>query len=210
MRKLVFVVSVALLAGAAQAQDACRADAEKLCAGIPQGGGRVFACLRAHQEKLSPPCKQRIGAISKKLTEVGRACGDDVAQFCPDTQAGGGRLLRCLEANAAKISEPCQRTLALVEERTAAFKKACGPDAGKFCEGVPKGKGRILACLKSRQADLAPACQKLMEPVFAMPAAVPAVPPQPAGAPAAAPIPAAAPALAPAAPPAMPAPPAKP
>jgi len=31
-------------------------------------------------------------------------------------------------------------------------------DAAKLCKGVPHREGRILMCLKNRQADLGPAC----------------------------------------------------
>jgi len=31
-------------------------------------------------------------------------------------------------------------------------------DVEKFCKGVKPGAGRILSCLKGREADLAPAC----------------------------------------------------
>jgi hypothetical protein len=36
---------------------ACKADAEKFCKGIPQGKGRVASCLKSHEAELSEPCK---------------------------------------------------------------------------------------------------------------------------------------------------------
>jgi hypothetical protein len=36
----------------------CTDDAQKLCAGVPSGGGRILACLKAHKEQLSTQCKQ--------------------------------------------------------------------------------------------------------------------------------------------------------
>ena len=41
-----------------KAADACREDAEKFCAGIEPGGGRVAMCLEQNFESLSPGCKQ--------------------------------------------------------------------------------------------------------------------------------------------------------
>jgi hypothetical protein len=40
--------------------------------------------------------------------------------------------------------------------------EAGGGAIRKFCKGITQGQGRILACLKSRQADLSPACQTVM------------------------------------------------
>jgi hypothetical protein len=37
-------------------------------------------------------------------------------------------------------------------------KEECKADAQKFCKGIRPGQGRILACLKSHQSELAPAC----------------------------------------------------
>jgi hypothetical protein len=39
----------------------CAADAQKLCAGVPSGGGRIVACLREHKDALSNQCKQAAG-----------------------------------------------------------------------------------------------------------------------------------------------------
>jgi hypothetical protein len=36
----------------------CAEDAQKLCAGVPSGGGRILACLKAHKNELSDRCKQ--------------------------------------------------------------------------------------------------------------------------------------------------------
>jgi hypothetical protein len=37
---------------------ACAADAQKLCAGVQPGGGRILACLKEHKDALSDQCKQ--------------------------------------------------------------------------------------------------------------------------------------------------------
>ena len=36
---------------------------------------------------------------------------------------------------------------------------ACRDDAKKFCASVQPGGGRVLGCLKDKQAELSPACQ---------------------------------------------------
>ena len=44
---------------------ACRADAEKLCAGIEHGGGRILNCLAAQKEKLSDDCRKSVESRGK-------------------------------------------------------------------------------------------------------------------------------------------------
>jgi hypothetical protein len=40
---------------------ACADDAQKLCAGVQPGGGRIVACLKEHKDSLSDRCKQAAG-----------------------------------------------------------------------------------------------------------------------------------------------------
>jgi hypothetical protein len=35
----------------------CSGDFHKLCSGVPLGGGRAAACLRAHASELTPACR---------------------------------------------------------------------------------------------------------------------------------------------------------
>lgn len=40
--------------------EACRADVQKLCAGIEPGEGRIGACMKEHKSELSRPCKKEL------------------------------------------------------------------------------------------------------------------------------------------------------
>jgi Cysteine rich repeat len=51
---------------------------------------------------------------------------------------------------------------ALAQELTAAQRNACSSDFGKFCKGTVPGGGRIIACLGQHNAQLTPACQKVL------------------------------------------------
>ena len=44
--------------------------------------------------------------------EMREACGADYKAFCADVQPGGGRIVACLEQNAAKLSASCQKEIA--------------------------------------------------------------------------------------------------
>ncbi len=42
---------------------ACAGDAKQLCAGVQSGGGRILECLNAHNEALSPGCRQILASV---------------------------------------------------------------------------------------------------------------------------------------------------
>jgi len=44
----------------AKVREACRPDVERLCKDIKPGGGRIRACLKAHETELSDGCKAAI------------------------------------------------------------------------------------------------------------------------------------------------------
>ena len=77
MRRLtqVLIVTAATAAqlGLVHAQSAvdiltagCADDAQKLCAGVQTGGGRIIACLKQHKDSLSAKCKQAAAQVSSQ------------------------------------------------------------------------------------------------------------------------------------------------
>ena len=48
----------------------CAADAQKLCAGVQPGGGRIMACLKEHKDALSDQCKQ---AATQAVGSIGNS-----------------------------------------------------------------------------------------------------------------------------------------
>ena len=49
---------------------ACASDVQKLCPGVPSGGGRILACLKQHKDEVSDGCKRAI------LSAMGKSSGD--------------------------------------------------------------------------------------------------------------------------------------
>jgi Cysteine rich repeat len=90
---LVLVVSVAVATpwSLAPAQTAvqiltagCAQDAQKFCANVPSGGGRIIACLKQNQASLSDKCKQA-AAQASKMASGGAQSAAPVAPASPPT-----------------------------------------------------------------------------------------------------------------------------
>ena len=87
------VIGCAAMAGPlALAQDAstldairaaCTADAQKLCAGVPSGGGRIIACLKEHRDSLSTQCKQAAAQAANAANAAAPAPAAPVAAPAP-------------------------------------------------------------------------------------------------------------------------------
>ena len=55
------------LAQQAAAMKYCKADYERLCPGVPMGGGRIIDCLKAHKEEISIGCGKALQAMKAKM-----------------------------------------------------------------------------------------------------------------------------------------------
>lgn len=85
-----------------------------------------------------------------------RACRTDAATMCSTVQAGGGRKIKCLMDNQAKLSPDCAAAVSAVATKVRGGKAACADDATKFCADA-RGPQR-QQCLATNQAQLEPAC----------------------------------------------------
>jgi Cysteine rich repeat len=45
----------------------CKPDAERLCPGVPPGGGRVLRCLKAHKMEMSVGCAMTLRRIKARM-----------------------------------------------------------------------------------------------------------------------------------------------
>lgn len=68
---LIIIITVTAFSSLALAQEqghhrgACRADAERLCAGVERGGGRILDCLAGQKDKLSDDCRKMVESRGK-------------------------------------------------------------------------------------------------------------------------------------------------
>ena len=94
------------------------------------------------------------------------ACAFDVQKFCSDVKAGGGRIMKCLQAHAADVSPGCKEALGKGQgaaKPMGGWFKSCEGDVGKLCKDVPAGKGRIAECLNSHTDQLSPVCKTALQ-----------------------------------------------
>jgi Cysteine rich repeat len=77
----------------------CRADAQNLCANVQPGGGRIAACLRENEFKLSPGCRAQLGKLE--------ACAAEMKKICPQAK-GEGELRQCVTDKRAELSAGCR------------------------------------------------------------------------------------------------------
>jgi hypothetical protein len=91
------------------AKAACAGDIQKYCANVPEGGGAIAKCLRAHRTDLTPDCQKGMQAVSSQLKEVAMACEDDVHRYCAGSAPGTTK--ECLTTHFRELSRPCKRDL---------------------------------------------------------------------------------------------------
>jgi hypothetical protein len=97
-------------------------------------------------------------AQSEEIHRIG-ACKADFEKFCKDVKPEQGRIARCMQAHENELLPACKDQIAAdKEEKAQEFRKACQPDADKFCKGIRQGNGRIIRCLKLHEAELSPQC----------------------------------------------------
>lgn len=104
-------------AGPAAAQsvfEACDAEIAARCADVQPGGGRLVACLYAHEDKLSESCDAAVADVAdlldlffERVRYAKQQCLPDITKLCADVDLGGGRLISCLKDNAASLSPEC-------------------------------------------------------------------------------------------------------
>ena len=96
----------------------CDEDVKQHCPGLGKKSDKVFMCLSAYEDQLTPQCKQGVLeatlAIKTGIAAVEYsiiACEADADKHCLDVQPGEGRLLKCIKANQSQISQQCVSAL---------------------------------------------------------------------------------------------------
>lgn len=64
---------------------------------------------------LAAGAAQAQGLTREQMAQLRAACEADVRRLCNGLQPGGGRLLGCLQQNAASVSAPCKEALKAIK-----------------------------------------------------------------------------------------------
>jgi hypothetical protein len=96
----------------------CETEIQNYCSQVTTGEGRLLACFYAHEDKLSGQCQYALYNASAQLEHAVSAlnyiagqCQNDIESNCAGVQAGEGRILECLEANAESVSAACKQAI---------------------------------------------------------------------------------------------------
>jgi hypothetical protein len=119
MKSLLFIATLLLTIAAVEAlasySGPCAEDIGKQCGGIKPGGGKITACLKAHEAGLTSACKEELAGLQWKTRRAPADCSDDVAAFCGNVRPVDRRIIRCLLQNEKELSAGCSKALAAGE-----------------------------------------------------------------------------------------------
>ncbi|MBI3395229.1 MAG: hypothetical protein HY042_05295 [Spirochaetia bacterium] len=87
---------------------ACANDRTTFCKDVKPGQGRIWMCLKSHEDKLSAGCTDHMAKVKEQHKEFSKACKKDYKQFCKDVKPGDGKIVQCLKENKAKLSADCK------------------------------------------------------------------------------------------------------
>ncbi|MEM7744432.1 MAG: cysteine rich repeat-containing protein [Pseudomonadota bacterium] len=97
-------------------------------------------------------------------------CSTDIETLCADVEPGDGRVMSCLYAHSAVITDECHaatdgmaRLMEGFFDRVAEVSEACATDLQDHCTGVPAGGGAKFQCLRDLGGDLSSDCANMLE-----------------------------------------------
>ncbi len=99
-------------------------------------------------------------AKARPLRANMRACRTDIATLCGAVEQGGGRKVKCLMENQAKLSPECASAVTSVQSQKQASKSACESDIATLCPAA-RGPAR-RQCLDTNKARLSPTCADML------------------------------------------------
>ena len=135
------------------------------------------ACLVAimmASANLGSANAQQADSVDKLITilkeaadEAGRACGEEIDDFCERVTPGEGRVISCVMAFEDQLSDGCRMALfdiaTLIGSTETFFEYAaeiCEPDIETLCGDVEAGEGRLASCMLEQKAAAGPQCQE--------------------------------------------------
>jgi hypothetical protein len=102
-------------APAQETGNACTKDIERLCPDM-KPGRRLQKCIQEKQPEFSPECKSLMEERENRRKLFQESCADDIRTFCSNTQAGQGRIRRCLLGRGDQVSPECRSAMQQIPE----------------------------------------------------------------------------------------------
>ncbi len=94
--------------------EACGNEIASHCSTVLPGDGRLYACIYAHEEKLSEACDEAVADVADQLDiffELVRyakqECRADIEKFCSEAEMGGGKIYSCLKSKSDDLTQAC-------------------------------------------------------------------------------------------------------
>jgi len=107
-------------------------------------------------------------ALAQEKGQQKGACAEDEQKFCADVKGAKART-QCLKDHEAELSQGCKDLRAKAtqrakdaEKKQAQLEEACKGDATTLCKDVKPGRGALMQCLRSHEADLSAACKDIL------------------------------------------------
>jgi hypothetical protein len=125
---------------------ACRSDFISYCTGVRPGGRDALLCLERNKAGASQSCQSALAAIG------GGPASPDATTPAAATPAA--------TPPPAATDQILIRRLPLRAE--IAILRVCAADHRIFCDGIPPGGGRIIACLARNASRLGPECRAVL------------------------------------------------
>lgn len=125
------IATTLVLAPAPQARadmmSACAGDIASLCSDVPNGRGRISACLMGYSDRLSPACAPEVAAVAASGSRnilvpsnvrrslrpgfsapLPASCAGAAQSLCSGIPVTEGRIFACLYARDARVDATCR------------------------------------------------------------------------------------------------------
>lgn len=151
--------------GRGEGKGVCAEDIQKLCKDVKPGGGRIAACLKENEKKLSKACAERQAAVKERGARRGggemagafkgrqafwqkgyRSGFRDGFRGCMAEGPRGGKGMKARAGRGAKDN-------------------VCAADAKALCGDIKPGEGRVRDCLQENMKKLSAECKTRQEKV---------------------------------------------
>jgi hypothetical protein len=124
----------------------CEGDIRQHCSGPGQNATKIFLCLMAYEEQLSPTCREGVLEAAKSIKAGSEAtdyslsaCETDVDEYCRNVRPGEGRVVGCIKANEPQVRKACIAALKETGMWERAKESVCrliGIDEAEGCDAA--------------------------------------------------------------------------